>query len=112
MTNCLAQKSNGNKQNDEENSRSKCANNSTSNNGSSSSENDQKLQEIVPKIAELNVICREIGRDNVFYEPEIMTEVRTDGFMSQFSQVQRVYQRYFNNHAHPKIIGVALNYFP
>ena len=73
---------------------------------------DQKLQEIVPKIAELNVICREIGRDNVFYEPEIMTEVRTDGFMSQFSQVQRVYQRYFNNHAHPKIIGVALNYFP
>jgi len=40
---------------------------------------DQRLQEIVPKIAELNIICREIGRDNVYYEPEIVTEVKTDG---------------------------------
>ena len=27
---------------------------------------DQRLQEIVPNIAELNIICREIGRDNVY----------------------------------------------
>lgn len=33
----------------------------------------------MPKIAELNCICREIGRENVYYEPEIMTEVKTDG---------------------------------
>jgi len=38
-----------------------------------------KLQEIVPKIAEINTICREIGRDNVYYEPEIITDVQSDG---------------------------------
>ena len=40
---------------------------------------DQRLQEIVPKIAEVNTICREIGRETVFYEPEIVTEVKTNG---------------------------------
>lgn len=38
-----------------------------------------RLQEIVPKIAEINTICREIGRENVYYEPEIETEVLSDG---------------------------------
>lgn len=38
-----------------------------------------KLQEVVPKIAEINTICREIGRENVYYEPEIETEVLSDG---------------------------------
>jgi hypothetical protein len=33
----------------------------------------------VPKIAEINTICREIGRENVFYEPEIVTDVKPDG---------------------------------
>jgi len=33
----------------------------------------------VPKIAEINTICREIGRENVYYEPEIETEVLSDG---------------------------------
>ena len=33
----------------------------------------------MPKIAEINTICREIGRDNVYYEPEIETEVLSDG---------------------------------
>ena len=37
---------------------------------------NQKLQEIVPKISELNTVCREIGRESVFYEPEILTEVK------------------------------------
>lgn len=37
------------------------------------------MQEIVPKIAEINTICREIGRENVFYEPEIVTDVKPDG---------------------------------
>jgi len=40
---------------------------------------DQDLQEIVPKISEINTICREIGRETVFYEPEIVTEVQADG---------------------------------
>lgn len=33
----------------------------------------------MPKIAEINTICREIGRENVYYEPEIETEVLSDG---------------------------------
>lgn len=33
----------------------------------------------MPKLAEINIICREIGRENVYYEPEIMTEVKSDG---------------------------------
>jgi hypothetical protein len=40
---------------------------------------DVKLQEIVPKIAEINTICREIDRENVYYEPEIVTDVQSDG---------------------------------
>jgi len=33
----------------------------------------------VPKIAEANQICREIGRESVFYEPEIQTDILPDG---------------------------------
>ena len=33
----------------------------------------------MPKIAEINTICREIGGENVFYEPEIVTDVKPDG---------------------------------
>ena len=40
---------------------------------------DARLQEIVPKIAEANQICREIGRESVFYEPEIQTDILPDG---------------------------------
>ena len=40
---------------------------------------DVKLQEIVPIIAETNTICREIGKESVYYEPEIATEVKSDG---------------------------------
>ncbi len=40
---------------------------------------DVKLQEIVPIIAETNTICREIGKDMVLYEPDISTEVKSDG---------------------------------
>lgn len=40
---------------------------------------DVKLQEIVPIIAEANTICREIGKEQVYYEPEIATEVKSDG---------------------------------
>lgn len=44
----------------------------------------------MPKIAEINTICREIGRETVFYEPEIVTDVNTDG--SKISKVVvRVY---------------------
>lgn len=44
----------------------------------------------MPKIAEVNTICREVHRENVFYEPEIVTEVLPDG--SKLSRVVvRVY---------------------
>lgn len=33
----------------------------------------------MPKIAEINTICREIDRENVYYEPEIVTDVQSDG---------------------------------
>ena len=33
----------------------------------------------MPKLTEINIICREIGRENVYYEPEIVTEVKSDG---------------------------------
>lgn len=33
----------------------------------------------MPKIAEVNQICREIGRENVLYEPEIYTDILPDG---------------------------------
>jgi len=33
----------------------------------------------VPKIAELNAICSELGKDQFKYEPEIVTEIQYDG---------------------------------
>jgi len=52
---------------------------------------DVKLQEIVPIIAEANTICREIGKEQVYYEPEIATEVKSDG--TKISKViVKVYQ--------------------
>lgn len=52
----------------------------------------QRLQEIVPKLAEINTICREIGRETVFYEPEIVTDVKSDG-----TKVSKVLVRVFPN---------------
>ena len=39
---------------------------------------DFKLQELIPKIKELNQICKELGRDKVRYETAIVNEVRPD----------------------------------
>lgn len=47
---------------------------------------DARLQDVVPKIAEINTICREVYRENVFYQPKITTQVKADG--SKVSQVQ------------------------
>lgn len=33
----------------------------------------------MPIIAETNTICREIGREQIYYEPDILTEVKSDG---------------------------------
>ena len=33
----------------------------------------------MPKITEINQICQEIGRDKVYYEPEIQTDIMPDG---------------------------------
>ena len=33
----------------------------------------------MPIIAETNTICREIGKEQVYYEPEIATDVKSDG---------------------------------
>lgn len=52
---------------------------------------DQKLQELVPKINEANIICRELKRDLIMYKPDIFTEVLADG--SRQSKVRvKVYQ--------------------
>lgn len=51
---------------------------------------DQRLQEVVPKIAEINTICREIGRELIYYEPDISTEVKSDG-----TKVSRVVVKVF-----------------
>lgn len=34
---------------------------------------------IVPKIAEINAICVEFGKEQFLYEPEIITEIQQDG---------------------------------
>lgn len=47
---------------------------------------DIKLQEIVPKINESNMICRELKRENITYKPEIFTDYNHDG--TRFSKVQ------------------------
>ena len=52
---------------------------------------DQKLQELVPKINEANIICRELKRETIMYKPDIVTEVNAYG--SRTSKVQvKVYQ--------------------
>ena len=33
----------------------------------------------MPRIAEVNAICGELGKDNFLYEPEIITEIQQDG---------------------------------
>lgn len=40
---------------------------------------DARLQEAIPKIAEVNNICQELNREPYYYEPEITTEVMPDG---------------------------------
>ena len=40
---------------------------------------ESRLQQIVPMITEINLICSEIGRENVRYEPDIINEIRPDG---------------------------------
>jgi hypothetical protein len=40
---------------------------------------DARLQEIVPKLNEVNMICREVGREHILYDPDIMTEFNADG---------------------------------
>lgn len=40
---------------------------------------DARLQEAIPKIAEVNNICQELNREPYHYEPEITTEVLPDG---------------------------------
>lgn len=46
----------------------------------------------MPKIAEINTICREIGREQVYYEPEILTDVKSDG-----TKMSRVVVRVYPN---------------
>lgn len=63
---------------------------------------EQKLQEIVPMIAEINTICREIGRDQVFYEPEIVTNVNSDG-----SKTSNIVIRVYPNNTDREESGVV-----
>ena len=60
-----------------------------------------KMQTIVPLIAETNTICREIGKENVFYEPDISTEVLADG-----NKVSRVVVRVYPDRLNKEESGV------
>jgi len=46
----------------------------------------------VPKIAEVNTICSELGKGNFLYEPEIITQIQQDG-----KRVSRVVIRVYVN---------------
>ena len=49
---------------------------------------DAKLQELVPKLNEANIICRELKRDKIMYKPDIFTDVNADGTRSSKVQVK------------------------
>lgn len=51
---------------------------------------DERLNELVPKVAEINTICKEVYRENVLYEPNITTDVNPDG-----SKVSRLVVRVY-----------------
>lgn len=40
---------------------------------------ERDLNEVVPKIVEINAMCREMGRNSYAYCPEIVTSIRRDG---------------------------------
>ena len=71
---------------------------------------DQKLQELVPKINEANIICRELKRENIMYKPDIFTEVNADGSRSSKVQV-KVYQDR-NNEDTASVIPYEVGSFP
>lgn len=62
---------------------------------------DNKLQEIVPIIAEMNTICREIGKEHIYYEPDIQLEVKSDG-----QKVARVVVKVYPDRLNKEEVGI------
>ena len=62
---------------------------------------ETKLQEIVPIIAETNTICREIGKEQVYYEPDLQLEVKSDG-----TKVARVVVKVYPDRLNKEECGV------
>lgn len=62
---------------------------------------DEKLAEIVPKIAEVNNICQELGRSEYYYEPAITTEVLNDG-----RKVSRVVCKVYPNRNNKDVFNI------
>lgn len=59
---------------------------------------ERQLQEIVPKISEVNLICGEIGKQDFLYEPEILTQITQEG-----KRVSRVVVRVYVNKEHKDV---------
>ena len=62
---------------------------------------ETKLQEIVPIIAETNTICREIGKEQIYYEPDLQLEVKSDG-----TKVARVVVKVYPDRLNKEECGV------
>ena len=54
----------------------------------------------MPKIAEINAICGELGKDKFLYEPEIITEIQQDG-----KRVSRVVVRVYPDKGNKEIFS-------
>ena len=59
------------------------------------------MQEIVPIIAETNTICREIGKEQIYYEPDLQLEVKSDG-----TKVARVVVKVYPDRLNKEECGV------
>ena len=62
---------------------------------------ERQLQSVVPKIAEVNAICAELGREQYLYEPEIVTQIMQNG-----KRVSRVVVRLYFDKDHRQVYSV------
>ena len=61
---------------------------------------DFRLQELMPKIKELNQICKELKRDKVRYETAIQNEVRPDK-----TKISKIVIKVFENYENQEEFG-------
>lgn len=55
----------------------------------------------MPIIAEMNTICREIGKEQIYYEPDIQLEVKSDG-----QKVARVVVKVYPDRINKEEVGI------